>query len=135
MRWTTADQWHVTLRFLGEADAEEWAATLRGVGFGPPVEAVMGAQAAPLGRDVLCFPVRGLEGLASAVDPTPARPFRGHLTVARRRSGRFPSNVRLPHESRWKVDEVTLVASRLRPTGAEYRVVERFPLHADRQGA
>lgn len=125
MRWTTPNQWHVTLRFIGEADPEEVAAGLQESALGGPVEAVMSASGVRLGRNVLCLPVHGLEGLAAAVDPAPARPFRGHLTLAR---GRVAMPVALPREVRWTVEEVTLVASRLRPSGAEYEVLDRTPV-------
>lgn len=94
LRWTTPAQWHVTLRFLGEA----------------PPEAVIGAFAddestaptvAPLaclgpatawfpGRRVLQVPVTGLESLAATVEQVTRpwgtdddHPFTGHLTLAR----------------------------------------------------
>jgi 2'-5' RNA ligase len=128
VRWTTPDQWHVTLRFLGEADPHEWTVALRSVRWGPPPEAVVAADSVRLGRDVLCLPVAGLDGSAAAVDPTPERPFKGHLTLARRRHGRLPVGVTLGDPARWPVTEVTLVASRLRSTGAEYEVLERTPV-------
>ena len=40
VRWTTRDQWHVTLRFLGSADVDAVTAALRGLRH-PPVEAVV----------------------------------------------------------------------------------------------
>ena len=127
VRWTTPEQWHVTLRFLGSAPFDlsavrEWPAVR-------PV-AVMRPAAERLGRDVLCLPVDGLDSLAAAVDPAPERPFRGHLTLARRRSGRLPLGVGLvdPEPVSWEVGEVTLVSSRLLPSGAEYEVVDRVPL-------
>jgi 2'-5' RNA ligase len=104
LRWTTRAQWHVTLRFLGEmpsptpvqaalsAVADQLA--LRGA---TQVEAVLGPAPAwfPGGR-VLQVPVSGLDLLAAEVrratkrlGKPEARPFHGHLTLARRRNAGY----------------------------------------------
>lgn len=139
VRWTTADQWHVTLRFLGEvADpgpvTEALAAAVGGV---RTVEATLGPSLRRLGRGVLCVPVAGLEPLAAAVveatrslgDPVEDRPFRGHVTLARTRGRqRMPGALAGGAAAgRWPVDEVTLVRSRLSAGPARYEVVERVP--------
>ena len=62
LRWTTRDQWHVTLRFLGPVeDAAPAALALRGlVEAGvAPVEAVLGAAVGRFGNRVLHVPVGG----------------------------------------------------------------------------
>jgi hypothetical protein len=65
-RWTREEQWHVTLRFLGEVAEPEVAeqALSRLPPMGAPVVAEAGPAVACLGRRVLCIPVAGLEALA-----------------------------------------------------------------------
>jgi RNA 2',3'-cyclic 3'-phosphodiesterase len=152
IRWTTEDQWHVTLQFLGEIDDRqvdgERASLNQMVSAGgvTPVVAVGGPSWEPLGSSILCLPVSGLEPLAAAVvaatprlegpaGPASAasvgeRPFRGHVTIARAaRGARRPwSATAVPCAASWVVDEITLVASTLHPAGARYRVIERFRL-------
>src|SRR4051794_16312682 len=85
VRWTGREQWHITLRFLGEVDGppedllEPLAALAPApVTFGPTTERLSGR--------VLVIPVHGLDDLATAVaDPAQTRPFHGHLTLARAR--------------------------------------------------
>lgn len=150
MRWTTPEQWHVTLHFFGEAgEPVELSAALAGVaGRFSPFSASVGPAVRPLGRSLLIVDVAGLDGLAAAVraatsELAPAgaaepgagnthrdRPFVGHLTLAR---GRGRADVRRragdPVSARWDVDEITLVASELRSSGAVYRYVGRYPLN------
>lgn len=138
LRWTTEDQWHVTLRFFGEATVEEAGAALRALGYAQCPEAVLGPRTEQVGRTIVHVPVAGLDGLAAAVvaatatvgEEPPARPFRGHLTLGRVNRGRAELQplVGVPAAGRWRVEEVTLVASRLHPHGARYEVVERVPL-------
>lgn len=144
LRWTTEDQWHVTVRFLGDVPDESVGAVAGGLGemvgrLGPvPVRALAGPRPRGLGGRVWVLPVAGLDGLAAAVVTAtsgvvpmeePPRPFRGHLTLARTRRPGSLSGLPAPAvESRWDVRELTLVRSELRPTGARYEVVERWPL-------
>ena len=128
VRWTTADQWHVTLRFLGEVDEPE-----------PVVEALAGAELAPaeaqlgpvseaFGRHVVAVPVAGLDDLAGRVvaatagfgSPPPNRPYRGHVTLARVRHGNPTALAGEAIEAQWAVEDVRLVRSRLHPDGARY---------------
>ena len=90
-----------------------------------------------LGRDALVVPVRGLERVASDVARCTAafgrsadRPFEGHLTVARLRRWDRSGLTDLMLSASWPVDEVVLVESQLRPTGAVHTVVSRHPLAA-----
>ncbi len=139
VRWTRPEQWHVTLRFLGGVDdVEGGVAALRGVTV-TPATALLGPAVGRFGHRILHVPVSGLEGAAGAVrsvtagigEPPDDRPFRGHVTLARvadraRLDLRPLAGAAL--SASWPVDELTLVASRLLPTGARYEVVERFPL-------
>jgi 2'-5' RNA ligase len=136
VRWTTPDQWHVTLRFFGHLDdAEEVKGALLGVRSVAAVTASAGPSTRRLGSSTVCLPVAGLDSVAGAVGrlpfgaPLPDRPFRGHLTLARaKRGASLGGLVGEPFEASWAVDEVTLVASELHPEGARYRVVARYPL-------
>ncbi|MHB8219373.1 MAG: 2'-5' RNA ligase family protein [Acidimicrobiales bacterium] len=138
VRWTPPERWHVTLAFLGEVgeDEEQQAgAALIDAAHrvaGVP-EAVAGPETTVLGRSVLCLPVTGVEAAASAVrtaalghrlifDP---RPFVGHLTLARSRGVVPPALVGTPASARWEVGDITLVASRIGPTGPRYEVLAR----------
>ena len=138
LRWTTEDQWHVTLRFFGEAEVEAAAEALASVRFGSRPEAVMGPSVGRFGDSILHVPVAGLDELAAVVvaatadmgRPPPDRPFRGHLTLGRVNRGRAGLRplVGTPLAGRWEVGELTLVASRLGREGARYSVVRRVPL-------
>lgn len=118
---------HVTLCFLGEVPDDDVAriesALRAGLGRAAPVEAVVaGGRPRRLGPSALVRPVGGLDDLAavvrSAVGRDAARPerrpFRGHLTVARRRRGEpGGGDGREAPEVRWLVEEVALVCSEL----------------------
>ena len=141
VRWTTREQWHVTLRFLGAVpDVEEAAEVFRriDVASAGPVSAEMGPETACLGRGILEVPVRGLDELARATveatagvgQPPDDRRFHGHLTLARAR-GRRGDLRRLrgtPLAGRWEVAAVTLVASTPHRDGSRYEVVSSLPL-------
>jgi RNA 2',3'-cyclic 3'-phosphodiesterase len=137
VRWTTREQWHVTLRFLGAVDDVDLVETsLRGVGTLPSA-ASAGPQTTRLGRSLAVLPVSGLDRLAGAVvdltasfgEPPDTRPFFGHITLARAKPGvKLGGLVGAPISASWPVTELALVASDLHPTGAKYTVVARFPL-------
>lgn len=132
VRWSTEDQWHVTLRFLGEVDAvDKVVAALAAARF-PAATAALGPRVERFTTSIAAVPVRGLEALAVAVADA-VRPleeeFRGHLTVARSRRRRIPGEVLgAPVAARWPVREVALVRSELLPHGARYEDVARFPV-------
>ena len=135
VRWTTRDQWHVTLRFLGSADVGEAADALQSVA-ADRTEAVVGPVVERLGRAVVALPVDGLTQVATVVasamvgvgeDPE-RRAFRGHLTLARLRKGGRPPLVGTPFTARFPVDEVCLVESRTHREGARYRTVATVAL-------
>lgn len=140
VRWTTRDQWHVTLRFLGEVEEPGPVADAVAVAVAPlaPVDAVAGPAVTALGPGVVCVPVAGLDGVAAAVvratagfgQPPDDRPFRGHLTLARvrRGSGSARRLAGAPFEASWRVASADVVRSHLHPAGARYEVVARAPL-------
>jgi 2'-5' RNA ligase len=142
LRWTTPDQWHVTLRFLGDVDepapvVAELRARVRSDAPSPVSAPTvrMGPVTGRFGHRVLHVPVSGLDRVAAAVaDPTDDQPFRGHVTLARARDRRgvdlrpFAGLACGPVE--WIADEVTLVQSHLGRGGARYEIIERVTLHA-----
>jgi RNA 2',3'-cyclic 3'-phosphodiesterase len=147
LRWTTEDQWHITLRFLGEVEApaavadalKEVPETMRKEGI-DDVEATLGAVTAWFrGRRILHVPVAGLDALAQAVAGATASwgegsgedpPFSGHLTLARvRRNGTGPANLAgTPISAEWTVREIALMSSTLGPGGSRYGLVAKVPL-------
>lgn len=143
VRWTAPEQWHVTLRFLGEVSepgAAEVEAGVAGVAARlGPAPAVVGPATACLGTGVLMVPVSGLEALAAATveatagwgaAPPEHRPFVGHLTLARSRR-RGPDLRRLAGHrlaASWTASELTLVRSSTSRSGARYEVLRRFAL-------
>jgi 2'-5' RNA ligase len=142
-RWTREEQWHVTLRFLGEVAEPEVAeqALSRLPPMGAPVVAEAGPAVACLGRRVLCIPVAGLEALAAAVTaptarvgrPPERRPFSGHLTLARSprggwRTGDVAGVEGLPFRASWRVEELTLAASLPQGGVRRYQVMARHPV-------
>jgi 2'-5' RNA ligase len=139
LRWTDPEQWHVTLRFMGRMDdVSRVDEALSGVA-APAVEVVLGPSVGRFGHRVLHVPVEGLAPLATAVVDVTAgfgeapedRPFAGHLTLARVRKGARVDLRPLAGasiEGRWRVDEVTLVESKLGGAGARYEVIGRYPL-------
>jgi 2'-5' RNA ligase len=134
VRWTGRDQWHVTLRFLGEAEPDRAAAALAEL-HAEPAEAVLGPRPGRLGESALVLPVAGLDALAAAVthvtrhvgDPPDPRPFLGHLTLARFRR-RAACGLAEPVSARWTVGEVGLVQSTVGPEGSRYTTVSTVVL-------
>ena len=145
LRWTTADQWHVTLRFLGSVEEQAERALRYALarvewdGFG-----ATGLRAGPgptiLGRTIWALPIEGAAPLAdisartanaALLDAPPGhdRPFRGHITLARAKT---PAALRdlpaEPFQAEWDATEVTLVSSTLAPTGARYEIVDKWSL-------
>lgn len=136
VRWTHPDQWHVTLRFLGEVDPDEVVRALAGLSH-PPVRARFSGPIGRLGRSALVVPVDGLASLAAEVcartaelgDPLPAdRPFFGHLTLARLRGTAACGLTDRLVPGEWDVREVAVVTSRLDPDRARYTIVATVPL-------
>jgi RNA 2',3'-cyclic 3'-phosphodiesterase len=138
LRPVAPEQWHVTLRFLGEADEALVPALAdalhAGVGSVPaPVQCRLGpATAWFTGVRVLQLPAAGLGALAVAVrDATlplvPATaagelPFNGHLTLARAKGRRRAAPAAralagIPFDATFPVDHVDLVVSTPSPHG------------------
>ncbi len=146
VRWTTEQQWHVTLRFIGEVDAAEPVAdalrfipeTLAAAGV-RDVRATLGPLVAWFpGRQVLHVPVSGLDVLAQAVidatapwgRPPEDRPFSGHVTLARTRGrARGPAGLAgASLDAVWRVEAVALVSSVLGARGSRYETLAAVAL-------
>jgi 2'-5' RNA ligase len=155
VRWLGSGGFHLTLKFLGEtpeatleavraalgpAAAEHPAPSLgvEGLGTFPPRGPVRVIWAG-LGGDL-----EALAALAAAIEsacgscgfPRERRPFRAHVTLGRvRRGRRVPTSLHdaLGEELRlppFRATEVILFRSLLRPEGARYEGLARFPLAA-----
>jgi 2'-5' RNA ligase len=140
LRWTTPVQWHITLRFLGEAPPEKVIPAVHGALEAlarqeAPVAALGPATAWFPGRRVLQVPVAGLDRVAAAVRPATEdwgprdeSPFGGHLTLARtigrRRGPGDLAGARL--SARFPVTEIGVYASR---PGRQGSVYERLSAH------
>lgn len=148
LRWTTPEQWHVTLRFVGEVDrASEVVGAVNDAvaDIGPgAIEAVLGPATRWFpGRTVLHVPVAGLETLADLVRRHTARwaadreqGFSGHVTLART-PGRDPGPAELagaPVAGRFTVTDLAVFASSLGAGGATYEVLERIPIARGQTG-
>lgn len=148
VRWTTPDQWHVTLRFLGDVEPDavpELVEALTAVAARhEPVGAAIGPATGRFGTSILHVPVTGLDAMAAAVvaattgygsAPMERRSFHGHLTLARAggRTAQIPATwADQPISGTWTVDALTLVASETHTRGARYRRMAVAPLGGDR---
>ena len=133
VRWTTRDQWHVTLRFLGDAGVDDTRAALDDVS-ASRTEALLGPTVKRLGSGVLCLPVGGLAELAAAVQQTTAaigkppehRRFRGHVTLARLTGP--PPKIDAEISCSWPVATFALVRSHLGSGPARYETIAEWEL-------
>lgn len=145
---TRREQWHLTLQFLGNrADVDAVGGALAALAVAPGRLALGGGGAFPSARRgrVLWIGLRmGAEWLAQVAaavgallaplghEPE-ARPYHGHLTLARWKT---PADLRPVVDAlgdgavgpEWTASEVVLFESRLRRTGAEYEPRLRVPL-------
>jgi len=140
VRWTTEDQWHVTLRFLGDVAHEEVPELVRALERvalrHAPTRVELGPGLARLGRGQLVVPATGVDRLAADVVRATGhvglgpedRPFHGHLTLARaRRRAVIPEDLAGPElRAGWTAAAVHLVQSHLEPTGSRYVSLGEF---------
>lgn len=135
-RFVPPENWHVTLRFLGDADPSAVDVALRSsdlraasVRLGPAVDL--------LGEKMLMLPAAGVDELAASVvgatralgtDPVRRR-FVGHLTLARlKRRANMPRVLGELFTAEWDVDSIALVESTLRPDGVRYATLAEYAL-------
>ena len=139
LRWTTEDQWHVTLQFLGDANQDAMADRLGDARWSTrPLEMRLGPEVTMLGKEIVCVPASapGLEKLARQVSEVTGvrrtNRFKGHLTLARARN-KVPKSALedlkgTPFEAGWTAEKVALIRSALSPGGARYETVAESPL-------
>jgi RNA 2',3'-cyclic 3'-phosphodiesterase len=135
VRFVRPENWHITLRFLGEANPNDVADALDRATL-PPARARLGPAVDILANRALVIPVDGLNDLAGDVATcterigTPSRDrFIGHLTLARvKPSVPMPRTIGALASAEFDVDEIALVQSRLEPEGARYETLQTWPL-------
>jgi 2'-5' RNA ligase len=135
VRFVRPENWHVTLRFLGNADPGTAIEALDTLDF-DAATARLGPAIDLLGKHSVIVPVTGTDRLATAVrtatqpigDAPVTRRHVGHLTLARLKKGARPPRVTgLPFRETFDVGEIALVQSRLKETGAEYETIATWP--------
>jgi 2'-5' RNA ligase len=135
VRYVPMESWHVTVRFFGEADAQDVMGALAGTDL-PPSTARLGPEVERLFKGVLGVPVDGLAELADVVSAATAqlgdRPsprFVGHLTIARHKPrSDVRGLVHAPVDVAFDVGEVALVESRIDQRGASYETLTTWPV-------
>ncbi|HEX5411948.1 MAG TPA: RNA 2',3'-cyclic phosphodiesterase [Terriglobia bacterium] len=153
-RWTRPEGIHLTLKFLGEIsdrqqaqvkDAlgrmesfEKFTVRVHGLGFFPNAKSPRvfwaGVEAPP---DLARLAAQVDSAMAHLGFPPGDRPFKPHLTLARFKAPRPQRDLEaqvasedIPTLGSFEVSEFFLWQSRLRPGGAEYHKVARFPQDA-----
>jgi 2'-5' RNA ligase len=134
VRFVAPESWHLTLRFLGEADPDAVAAALdRGVF--PSARVRLGPAVDVLSERALVVPADGLDELAAvvtertaALGERPPKRFVGHLTLARlKQYAEMPTTLGAMLHAEFDVHEIALVESRLDPDGARYTTIVTWP--------
>ena len=148
LRSVRPEQWHITLRFLGEVDESLVPAITDSLGTAARTLAGVRCELGPStawfsGDRVLQIPARGLDQVASAVRGAtiPIVPdmskggsrFTGHVTVARTQRRLVDLAARMdlagiPFVSTFEVDYFDLVKSELANEGPEYTTLARIPI-------
>ncbi|MGD8378612.1 MAG: RNA 2',3'-cyclic phosphodiesterase [Gammaproteobacteria bacterium] len=139
-RAVPAENFHITLKFLGsvpessEACVQRAAGNVRGrrfellldnFGFWPePQVAWLGTSDVPDALTALVADL--LTELGSCGFEHTSRPFKPHLTLAR--NVRNPGQFAAPEPLNWAVEDFVLVESTTTPQGATYQIVERWAL-------
>ncbi len=135
-RFLPPENWHVTLRFLGNADPNDVAGALDGATF-EPTDVTLG-PAVDIGNGTTLFlPAQGADDLAASVvaatrhlgdEPIRAR-FLGHVTLARlKKRANMPRALGELVSASWSPTGVALVESTLRPDGARYDTLQTWPI-------
>ncbi len=139
-RLIVAQNLHLTLAFLGPVDAsfrecaERAAASLRApafelefrrLGYWPRPRVLWSApERTPEGLTMLESMLRNV--LAACGHEPESRPFRAHMTLARKVRDPVGETIHAP--IRWPVSDFHLVASQTFANGARYRPLVRWPL-------
>lgn len=140
VRFVPEENWHVTLRFLGQAHPQHVAEALADVRVAA-TRVVLGPLVELLSNHSVIVRADGLDDWAAAVnratrelgDAPIRKRFVGHVTLARlsgaMRRGRapLPAVVGTPFATSFTATELALVASHLDPRGARYETLATFP--------
>lgn len=135
VRFVPPENWHATLRFLGDADIADVAEAMNRADL-PEARANVGPAIDMLGTHSVMAPVRGLDDLASVITQAtaglgtldPRTSYVGHITIARVKRGAIVRKVvGMMCNSTFDVREVALVESRLRPEGSKYETIATWP--------
>ena len=125
---------HITLRFIGDADADEVIGRLVRTEL-TGTAAQLGPTVVRLGDRQLMAPGAGADGLAQQVRAATAGlgvpdrwRFFGHLTLARTRPDANSAIEGAPVDLAFPLVDVRLVASRTGPTGAVYTTIATVPV-------
>ena len=152
LRWSTPEQWHITLQFYGEVERDlavclEQRLNLVANSIVRPAIVVEKLEmfdakgilfaSVRLTPELSSLHQRVLEiGNACGVE-SESRPFRPHVTLARSKGKtgikalhrmRTPNLPSLGGEISWEADEIVLIESTLCPQGAEYELKGAIPL-------
>jgi RNA 2',3'-cyclic 3'-phosphodiesterase len=148
LRVVRPEQWHITLRFLGEVEEDLVPAITDSLGTAARTLAGARCEVGPStawfgGNRVLQIPARGLDQMASAVRGAtiPIVPetshggfrFIGHVTVARAQRRLVDPAARMdvagiPFISTFDVEYFDLVKSEVTNEGMEYTTLARMPI-------
>lgn len=127
------ENWHITLRFIGDADVAVVTELLRVPRLRPTV-ATIGTRVERLGRGQLVLPVTGVDDLAATVRAATEevgvpvdRPYFGHLTIARTRRDAPSVLSAVEFDATMPVDEIALIESDLQSSGPVYTTRAVFP--------
>ncbi|MDZ7662504.1 RNA 2',3'-cyclic phosphodiesterase [Thiohalophilus sp.] len=146
-RRLTAAQIHLTLFYLGPSDADQHrcaervAATVEAPPFTlalsrlghwprPRVGWIAPDESPPALIALVSRLQPGLGECGFRIDP---RPWQAHLTLLRKLR-RPPLSEALEQPLLWAVDEFVLVESQTLPRGAQYRILQRWPLIKEAPG-
>lgn len=136
-RFVVPENWHVTLRFFGDADPNEIGEALDRADFSATTIRLGPAVDVDARRRTLFLPAVGADDLAASVvaetrhlGTEAVRPrYLGHVTLARLKKGaNMPRALGTMVEATWDPTEVALVESTLRPEGARYHTVHTWPI-------
>lgn len=141
-RWVSTDKLHMTLAFLGYVQPDRLDALTEAAGNAansPPFDLVLdrtefwrgpgiiclGTASAPDALNVLAAGLA--KNLRAASFDLETRPFRAHLTLARK-AKRLPADLEFADPVHWSVASFCLVESRQEQAGSSYMVLHSWDL-------
>jgi len=138
VRWVPPENWHITVRFLGDVDIDSAVEALTDAFVDetlPATEITLGPAVTRLGEKALVLPAAGADEISRLVDGATAaigvrrrHPFVGHLTLARLRPPAHPDLVGHQFDTRFRAREIVVATSNLDPSGVRYTRAAALPL-------